>query len=85
MSSGLLCTVTLVPLHHVHREATEVIMGETFGLFSIVEQMLRKDVLVLSKQSQRGEKEQPKNSLGTRRNTWKMTASKFKLEIGEDF
>lgn len=46
---------TFVALHHVHREATKVIMGETLGLFSIVEQTLRQDVLVLSKQPERGE------------------------------
>lgn len=81
--SGLLCTVTSVPLHHVHRRATKVIMGETLGLFPIVKQRLREDVLVLSKHSQRGAEEQLKNSLGMRRNGYKMTASKFKLEIGE--
>lgn len=72
-------------LHRVHRGATKVITGETRGLFLMVEQRLVEDVLVLSKDRQRGAEEQLKNSLGTRRNGYKMAVSKFCLEIGEGF
>jgi len=60
-------------------------MGEILGLFPIVKQRLREDVLVLSKHSQRGAEKHLKNSLGTRRNGYKVTASKFRLEIREGF
>ena len=44
----------LVPLHHVHSGATKVIIGETLGLFPIMKQRLREDMLVLSKQPKKG-------------------------------
>lgn len=72
-------------LHLFQRGATKVLVGETPGLFLVVEQRLAEDEPVLSKDSQRGAEEQLKNSLGTRRNGYEMTVSKFWLETGEGF